>query len=415
MSDPRQSTRPRLEQLDVNPKVDVQEAEYRRLLGYPAHHAPGERADELATWARGWFAEHGRPWVFMREVEVGVTTDRLMIDGTEFHSRQLKAHLREAGAERAMLVAVSAGSSCEAQASQLWQEAKPDEYFFLEMFGSAVVEHLVTSLSARICELAERDGLVAISHYSPGYTGWDIADQNRLFELITRGRTQQFPESLEVMPSGMLRPKKSLLAVVGLAARTGQALASPHLVPCEACAFAPCQYRRAAYRHAPLRSDDRTAATPLATRPTASPGLAHDAKYSVNSRALRKWAQERVHIQHHERGTIAARFRFDGTTCSNQGRPLAFDYAVTLSGPGEGYTILESACRPAPGDDGHTFMCAYLSDSEGLMKSFNDEKPLLGRPLNDVLSWTRTAAPSGCHCSADSRASCRDASELVGN
>jgi hypothetical protein len=403
MSQTSQSVRARLEQLDVRPAVDVQEAEYRRLLGYPPHHSPGERADELAEWARRWFTEHGRPWVYLREVDLRLTGNELWIDGQEFHSRQLHAHLRDAGASRAMLVAVSAGRSCEAHASQLWQEAKPDEYFFLEMFGSAVVEHLVASLSARICELAEHDGLMAISHYSPGYTGWDIADQNRLYQLITRGGTQPFPESLEVMSSGMLRPKKSLLAVVGLTARTGRALAAPHLVPCEACSFTPCQYRRVAYRHAPARTANGS--EPLAA-PKVAPAepLARGANYSVNPRALRKWAQERVRIEPRERGTLEARFRFDGTTCSNQGRPLAFDYAVTLSGPGEGYTILASTCRPAPGDDGHTFMCAYLSDREGLMKSLAEEKPLVGRPLNDVLTWTRAAAPSGCHCSADSRA-----------
>lgn len=401
MSEAHQSDRPRLEHLDARPVAGVKEAEYRRLLGYPPHHAPGERADELAAWARGWFAEHGRPWVYLREVGLQVTADTLRIDGMEFHSPQLHAHLRSTGAERAMLVAVSAGHACEAHASQLWQEAKPDEYFFLEMFGSAVVEHLVATLSARICELAERDGLMAVAHYSPGYTGWDIADQGRLFELITRGRSQPWPEALEVMTSGMLRPKKSLLAVVGLTARTGPALAAPHLVPCEACSFAPCSYRRAPYRHAPTRTDASAALVPPAAKPASAPPLV---QYSVNPRALRKWAQERVRIENRADGTIEACFRFDGTTCSNQGRPLAFDYSVTLSGPEEGYTIRDSSCRPAAGDDGYTFMCAYLSDSDELMRSLDGEKPLVGRPLDDVLHWARTAAPSGCHCSADSRA-----------
>jgi hypothetical protein len=295
-----------------------------------------------------------------------------------------------------MLVAVSAGRACEDHAGRLWQEAKPDEYFFLEMFGSAVVEHLVATLSARICELAEQDGLMAVAHYSPGYTGWDVADQGRLFELIERGRSQPWPEALEVMASGMLRPKKSLLAVVGLTARTGPALAAPQLVPCEACSFALCQYRRAPYRHAVGPISDRTSGQSQ-TGPTTL-------RYSVNPRALRKWAQERVRLAVGERGTIEASFRFDGTTCSNQGRPLAFDYKVTLSGPEDNHTLLESSCSPAAGDDGHTFMCAYLSDSDGLMQSLDREKPLLGRPLDDVLHWARTVAPSGCPCSVDSRA-----------
>jgi hypothetical protein len=320
-------------------------------------------------------------------------------------AKQLHSHLLQAEAGRAMLVAVSAGRSCEDQARILWQESKPDEYFFLEMFGSAVVEHLVTTLSGRICDLAERDGLMAVPHYSPGYTGWDVADQNKLFDLITRGMSQPFPEPTEVMSSGMLRPKKSLLAVVGLTARTSRALASTNLVPCEACSFSPCQYRRAHYRNAPLQlgtlGQPPSLVSVIATQP--SP-LARDAKYSVNSRALKKWAQERVRIEHRDDGSLAVLFRFDGTTCSNQGRPLTFEYALTLSGPDNGYKILHADCQPAPDDEGHAFMCAYLSDREGLMKAISTEKPLLGRPLNDVLAWTRTAAPSGCYCTADSRA-----------
>ena len=400
MSDQRPSTRPLLEHLDAHPAVNVPEAEYRRLLGYPPHHAPGERADELAAWARQWFADHGRPWAYLREVELDVTPDTLRIDGWEFDSAQLRTHLQQAGAGRAMLVAVSAGRSCEEHARQLWQESRPDEYFFLEMFGSAVVEHLVAALNGRICDLAENAGRLAVPHYSPGYTGWDVADQNKLFELIARGMTHPWPEPMEVMSSGMLRPKKSLLAVVGLRPRTGRALTSPKLVPCEACSFSPCQYRRIPYRNALGPTTAMAALPPRAAGPT----LTREARYTVNDRALKKWVQERVRIEVLPDGSLAARFRFDGTTCSNLGQPLAFDYAVTLSGPADGYTILHTDCRPAPGDEGHTRMCAYLGDAGALMQAIAGEKPLLGRPLNDVLDWTRTAAPSGCHCSADSRA-----------
>jgi hypothetical protein len=86
------------------------------------------------------------------------------------------------------------------------------------------------------------------------------------------------------------------------------------------------------------------------------------------------------------------------------GRPLAFDYVVTLSSANEGHVIRAADCRPAPGDDGHQQMCAYLSDAPALMHAIATEKPLLGRPLGDVLSWTRDAARAGCHCDAASRA-----------
>lgn len=387
-------SRPAIEVLDAHPEIHVQDAEYRRLLGYPPDHVPSERARELASWARRTFAEQGRPWVYLREAKLQITEDALLLDGVAFHSRQLHQHLLQSGARRAVFAVVSAGRGCEEHARQLWQESKPDEYFFLETFGSAVVEHLVAVTSGRICDLAENEGLMAIPHYSPGYAGWDVVDQTKLFDLITRGQTQLFPEKLEVLSSGMLRPKKSLLAVFGLTPRTPHALAAARLIPCENCSFSPCRYRRVPYRHAAnSRAAVVSAAPPVPAAPT----------YSVNQRALRKWAQERVRLAPRADGSLAATFRFDGTTCSNMGRPLAFDYVVTLSRPEDNYTILEADCRPSPDDEGHKFMCAYLSDADSLLHALATEKPLLGRPLNDVLTWSRTSASSGCHCDAQSR------------
>lgn len=384
-----------IEVLDTRPDCDVQDAEYHRLLGYPRGHVLGERALELAAWARRWFADHGRPWIYLREIELRLTPDALRIDGIAFGSRQLRQHLTQSEASRAMLVAVSAGRAAEEHARELWEAGKPDEYFFLEIFASAVVERIVAATSGRICDLAERDGLIAVPHYSPGYSGWDVADQNKLFELITRGAQETFPEKLEVMSSGMLRPKKSLLGVFGLTARTPQALAASRATPCENCALSPCRYRRAPYRHA---AASRTAV------PAGPSSLSRNATYTVNPRALRKWSQERVRLEARPDGALDATFRFDGTTCSNMGRPLAFDYTVSLSDARDGYRILQADCRPVPDDDGYKAMCAYISDATGLMQAIATEKPLLGRPLDDVLAWTRTAAPSGCHCDAAARA-----------
>jgi len=83
---------------------------------------------------------------------------------------------------------------------------------------------------------------------------------------------------------------------------------------------------------------------------------------------------------------------------------LEFDYHVKLDSPFRRYRIKELSCVPAPEDTGHTQMCEYLSDAESLMNSIAREKPLLGRPLNDVLTWKRPFCPSGCYCDADRRA-----------
>lgn len=395
------------ELIDTSPDLNVAESEYKRLLGFPTDYELSGRARELADEARQWFANHGKPWIYGYEAPLEVISDGVRLNGIGFAAARLRKQLLDAQANRVVLVAVSAGNECEEKARQLWLEGKPDEYFFMEVFGSALVEYLVTNTGARICAWAEEKGMAVLPHYSPGYSGWDTSDQNKLFEAI-RQKAGRFPRDLGVMESGMLRPKKSLLAVFGLTQHVEKVLQFASLVPCENCSFSPCQYRRTPYRHSLPQIEDVGRLQPgggnaLEKSMVNECTLDHGARYSINSRALRKWSQERLTLRILEDQSIEARFRYEGTTCSNLGRPLAYDYVIKLEGPEQGYRILETACAPAPGDIGHAAMCEYINDSERLAAVVATEKPLAGKPLNDVLGWKRAFSPAGCYCDADSR------------
>jgi hypothetical protein len=398
------------ELIDMRPDSNVQEPEFKRLLGFPGHHALEGRSRELADETRQWYAQNGRPWIYSREIEgIALNGERLHVNGTVFSSRQLYDNFNAAHAHGAMLAAVSAGGECEERARELWQEGKPDEYFFMEMYGSAVVEHLVTVASGRICGWADGQGMVALPHYSPGYSGWDVADQPKLWELIRQTKSRDLPGELHVMDTGMLRPKKSLLTVFGLTRHLDKVRTFAKLVPCESCSLPGCQYRRAPFQHSlpQIEVVRHLQAGGVADAParTVSPsGLRHDAKYSVNLKALRKWSRERLELKTRADGSMAFCFHFEGTTCSNMGRLLAYDYHIVLGPARDGHEIIEAACLPAPGDTGHAFQCEYLKDAASLCNSIDTEKPLLGRPLNGVLDWQRASNPSGCNCDADRRA-----------
>jgi hypothetical protein len=387
---------------DTTPDTNVQSAEYQRLLGYPRDFTLEARALELSDAARAWYGAHGRPWVYARESErLDVRGDSIVIDGVSFQSRRLSTTLRDADAESVVLVAVSAGEELEREAQRRWSDEKPDEYFFLEIYGSAVVEHLVMVTGARLCASADAHGLAVLPHYSPGYPEWDIADQAPLFELMMRDNPQQLPGSVRVLDSGMLQPKKSLLAVFGMTRATDHIRKLSDLVPCQNCTLPRCEYRRAAYLR-PRRRSEVEAMRPV-QEPTRAEPLDRDAKYSVNAKALRRWASERLSLVHNDDGTTNARFRYEGTTCSNMGRAIAFDYTVRIGTLANRYRILEQECAPALGDEGHTFMCKYKSGATQLMDSIAEEKPLLGQPLNNVLSWRRTTTGPTCYCEGESR------------
>lgn len=361
---------------DTAPDVDVQPAEYIRLLGFPRGWVLADRSKELADWARDWYARHGHPWVYVRQAASLQTDGRvILIEDVAFSSRRLQRTLPIAGAHAAVLVAASAGPEIDREAQKRWREEKPDEYFFLETYGSAVVEHLITTIGSRLCAWAEGEGCAVLPHDSPGYPDWVIEEQPKLLDLIQRASREALP--LDVLDSGMLRPKKSQLAVFGLTRHTERVRRLTDLNPCETCSFGPCQYRRAPYRRA--------------------------AAYTVSLKALKRWSQERLTIAAQPDGTVEAVFRYEGTTCTNMGRPLEFLYHVTLGPREEGFPILRQACRPAPGDEGHKAMCRYIREGEPLIASIADERPLGGQPLDEVVRWTRASSPSGCYCEPESR------------
>jgi hypothetical protein len=386
----------RIEVAGTLAEVHVLPEEYVRLLGYPRGWELEGRARELAGSTRSWYAEHGRPWFYARQAESFALPDETIeIDGVAFTSARLRSTLQQAGAHSVILVAVGAGPEAEEYARRLWAEEKPDEYFFLEMFASAVVEHLATLTGARLCDWAEQHDMVVLPHYSPGYPEWDVAEQPRLLELMKRSRHAPFPSALEVLDSGMLCPRKSLLAVFGLTHHRDRLRRITDLVPCENCSFGPCQYRRAPYRRPP-----RSAGEQFAARTSL---LDENAAYTVNGKALERWAKQRLTLSTQADGSVDAVFRYDGTTCTNMGRPLAFLYSVKLGSREQGYPIREQRCEPAPGDTGHTHMCKYLEDPEPLMAAIAGEKPLHGQPLNAVVGWQRAPAAAGCYCDAASR------------
>jgi hypothetical protein len=237
-----------------------------------------------------------------------------------------------------------------------------------------------------------------LPHYSPGYPEWAIDDQPALLGLISRALVdrpvrrslsgggsakREGGVPLDVMDSGMLRPKKSLLAVFGLTRHVERVRRLTDLSPCANCSFTPCQYRRAPYRRAQAAGGD--------------------ARYSVSLKALERWSDERLTMTRQSDGTIDAVFRYEGTTCTNMGRPLKFDYRVTMGPREEGYPIREQRCEPAAGDQGYTSMCRYLSDPEALMASIGREQPLTGQPLDEVMRLARPASPAGCYCEPASR------------
>ncbi len=234
--------------IDCHPKI--REKEFKRLLGVPAAYEYEGPMAELRAWVEDWYKQHGHPWFYARSVNKAECKARsVVLDGCEIKSTELRKRFHRAQAGAAVVLVVGAGPEAEAEAQRFWKNGRPDRYYFLEVYASAVVEALLTEAGSRICAWAESQQLAVLPHYSPGYQGWNLQDQAAIFKLLSDSE-KSLPGKIEVLESGMLRPKKSQLAVFGLTEELDRVERFEDLVPCKYCSYLRCEYRREPYRSA---------------------------------------------------------------------------------------------------------------------------------------------------------------------
>ncbi len=226
----------------------VQDEEFKRLLGLPPDYELTENMVRLCQWARDWYAENGQPWIYFQEVEnFAINEDHLTIESYPLYTKEFRKRLISGRAHSVILIAVGAGPEAEQEAQVQWQKEFPDNYFFMESYASAVVEALIAEASGQLCAWADTQGMAALPHYSPGYKGWELKDQRVIYQIIS-AKNPSISQKIELLSSGMLKPKKSQLAVFGLTRDLARAKNLQELVPCTYCSLLKCQFRRGKYR-----------------------------------------------------------------------------------------------------------------------------------------------------------------------
>jgi hypothetical protein len=181
------------------------------------------------------------------------------------------------------------------------------------------------------------------------------------------------------------------------------------LVPCVNCSLASCQFRRAPYKNVDATSAD-VADVPesqvsvvgvnripsAAPQPPVTPKAKHS--YAFPEKALTRWARDLLKLSSRGDGGYQARFRLEGSTCSNMGKALSMNLDVGLNSD----LVIDSChCEPTVQDTGCSQMCAALHAPETFLKELSGKAPLKGQPISSVLTWNPPVNPGGCMCSAE--------------
>jgi len=106
--------------------------------------------------------------------------------------------------------------------------------YVYDVIGSEVVEAAVDLLQENLLNTMISEGKKITNRYSPGYCGWDVAEQHKLFQLI--------PDNfcgVKLNDSALMNPEKSVSGFIGIGENVRY-----NSYTCRICDMKDCIYRK---------------------------------------------------------------------------------------------------------------------------------------------------------------------------
>jgi hypothetical protein len=128
----------------------------------------------------------------------------------------------------------TAGAEIGLRSKKSMQERDFLKGYIYDVVGSEIVEAAADIMQADLEKLILEDGKKITNRYSPGYCGWDVAEQHKLF--------LHFPENycgIQLTESALMNPVKSVSGIIGIGKEVKN---NPYT--CRMCAQKDCVYRR---------------------------------------------------------------------------------------------------------------------------------------------------------------------------
>jgi hypothetical protein len=217
------------EQLVLNPENLV------TVMGYPAGECPPhvfesidqvlERAGELCR-IRGGYR-------LVEDLERLEDKIHYRIGNVEFSlGKIISVQLRKASS--AALFVCTIGAGLENWASELMRDGDYVTGFVADMIASETVELAMDQIQNELEKTLLAMGRHITNRYSPGYCGWHVSEQHKLFSLLP-------PEfcGISLRPSSLMTPIKSVSGIIGI----GEQVRKVDYT-CRFCDMKDCVYRR---------------------------------------------------------------------------------------------------------------------------------------------------------------------------
>lgn len=214
--------------------LHISSSEIYEAMGY-GKAVPDEAVEKEIRILLGQIEEfiHPRFCLFITEGKLDQEHDSLSVRDVSFNIGKIIARQLR-GSESFAFFAATAGIAFEQFQQVLQQEADMVRIYIADALGSIIAEKAADCMEVALSESICERGWKHTNRFSPGYCGWHVSEQQKLFPLFPVTE----PCGIRLTESSLMLPIKSVSGVVGLGA-TVRKLA----YTCGLCTYDKC-YRR---------------------------------------------------------------------------------------------------------------------------------------------------------------------------
>ena len=175
-------------------------------------------------------------YVIQKDIDINREEKMLRINGAQFDTKKIVTNqLRKM--ENVALFVCTAGPEIGEYSKELMHEGDFIKGYIADVVGSEIVESAMDKIQDDLERKMEARELHITDRYSPGYCGWSVGEQHKLFSF--------FPENfcgITLTPSSLMQPIKSVSGVIGI----GPDVRRKGYV-CNMCDMVNCIYREKRY------------------------------------------------------------------------------------------------------------------------------------------------------------------------
>ena len=204
------------------------------VIGYSKEDVPEnivELIEQTLDYASGLDSVKGE-YRIVENIDLIKESGIVVIGGSSFLTRKIIiSQLR--GSSSAALFLATAGPDIGEKSRRQMSDGDLLEGYISDVVGSEIVEAVADKMQEDLRLQAFASGFGITNRFSPGYCGWDVAEQHKLFSLMPDNYC-----GIELTESALMNPVKSVSGLIGIGK---EARFQPYT--CNRCDSANCIYR----------------------------------------------------------------------------------------------------------------------------------------------------------------------------